>query len=82
MMTRTLTEAEKIEARLIEIEQEYIALNNELSKSLGAKKATQINELIEELRRLINERTVLLDLNRKRRQQRRVSLLPVRRKEQ
>ena len=82
MKKKILTEAEKIEARLIEIEQEYIALNDELSKSLGAKKATQINELIEELRRLINERTVLLDLNRKRRQQRRVSLLPVRRKEQ
>ena len=68
MKTKILTEAEKIEARLIEIEQEYIELNDLLSKSLGKKKAIQINELIEELKRLINERTVLLEIKRKFRQ--------------
>ena len=68
MKTKILTEAEKIEARLIEIEQEYIELNDLLSKSLGKKKAIQINELLEELKRLINERTVLLEIKRKFRQ--------------
>ena len=68
MKKKILTEAEKIDARLIEIEHEYIELNDLLSKSLGKKKAIQINELIEELKRLINERTVLLGIKRKLRQ--------------
>ena len=77
-MAQTRQEEKKVQARLEVITKEYVDLAGHLSSSLGIKNATQINELIEAMKRLINENNALLTISRNIRKARRTSLLPAR----
>ena len=67
-------EEKKIQERLEVIKDDYIVLAGFATS--GDKSAIQMNDIIEEMKRLVNERAVLLKISKNIRESRRVSLSP------